>query len=504
MSRKALKTSNKTFIPFKIKTPKVVEKEIFPYFYVTISIWLQVLKKKFKRQVQRRLWRFLNSDGFIQKLKFSVFCLVFVLFCVGYVNCEGNLGTKTIPKPQKPRENFKVNPQKSPKVINTPTWANTSDEQSINVMASALSAAIQKLYVESFHEVEFLVYGKPTPHNRDVLDKVLKQCGANVVIKYHENTRDPVVFSKSAVIFVSSVDDINGLNHRATLNNTLPVAFKFLVYSQNLDWKRLRNQEYGKILGRFGGQTQSILVYEYFLVDSDLWNFRYLTPDSCQEPKFIKIDIFDANSMRWLHDLKHHRFNRDFNGCLLTFSVVFGSFFHFTNTADNKRVLSLTNTTAIRSLLETINSRDTTRYEGLFFEVIETMARYGNFTANYQLMWSGFISRKNVIVSPPRFMPYIMRNAFHVGFGVATPFINVDTINVITPSPFYSNYEKLFFPFDFTTWMMLLVSLVVALTTIAVVNQMPKSRSAKKLLDRNCPKLDSNQRLPIAGRILYH
>ena len=54
------------------------------------------------------------------------------------------------------------------------------------------------------------------------------------------------------------------------------------------------------------------------------------------------------------------------------------------------------------------------------------------------------------------------------------PFAIENHYLLITPSELYTNYEKLFFPFDQTTWILLTLTFSIAFAVILVVNQLPR------------------------------
>ncbi|KAG5669317.1 hypothetical protein PVAND_017205 [Polypedilum vanderplanki] len=344
-----------------------------------------------------------------------------------------------------------------------------SEKNSINLKATALSLVIDEIFKDSLRKFEFIIYGKQPVHNRDVLNEVLKNNGRKLIgvpIKLITNYKMIMKLNNSAVIFISSNKEFNKFNSKIKFASKFFYPYKFLVYCENLDLELIVGLEstefpYQRL------ERPNNLYYQYLMIGNRLINFRYFTPYFCHKRNYIDIDYFDQIKLKWINDLKYIE-DDNFFGCLISFAIFFGHLFHFKDVLDNRKLNKITE----EEIIEELNSKTDTAYDGLIYHVIEELAKIKNFTPVYQII-SGSIS-KNSKIHHSNLNIFCIPNAIQSDIGTAIPFTNLETFYVITPSEFYNNYEKLFFPFDKLTWIFLSFTFITAFVIIFIINRMPK------------------------------
>ena len=115
---------------------------------------------------------------------------------------------------------------------------------------------------------------------------------------------------------------------------------------------------------------------------------------------------------------------------------------------------SETNWSTCIDIFEHALNQPDVNYQGLFYEVFEILGKQANFTTNYQISIvdrhfskSGIFINQNISfyrsLTVLNVLDYVPNSPFFydLSFGI-----------YVTPSEFYTNYEKLLLPFDATTW----------------------------------------------------
>jgi hypothetical protein len=104
------------------------------------------------------------------------------------------------------------------------------------------------------------------------------------------------------------------------------------------------------------------------------------------------------------------------------------------------------------------------------------MSKIGNFTPNYQIIFGGYIVPKNnpIVNQSIRISRIIPDEVHKTKFHMTTTFFDAEFGIFVTPSEFYTNFEKLLLPFDTTTWILLLVTFLVISGVIFLMKFIPK------------------------------
>ncbi|KAG5669121.1 hypothetical protein PVAND_017017 [Polypedilum vanderplanki] len=189
------------------------------------------------------------------------------------------------------------------------------------------------------------------------------------------------------------------------------------------------------------------------------------SPNLCGKFSLKLLNSFDLKSQKWKNELKNFNHFDNFHGCLMTFFVEDGiNFYYDDHKSINHEQFAFVNM----------------KFYGITHEIVKKLTKDLNITGHYTLVnrnlgefWSG---SKN-------FMGHFEFGShfYSVGFtGIYTavhfshPIYTMEYYYLVTPNDLYTNYEKLLMPFDFTTWILLSVTISLAFGIIFVSFKFPK------------------------------
>ena len=127
-------------------------------------------------------------------------------------------------------------------------------------------------------------------------------------------------------------------------------------------------------------------------------------------------------------------------------------------------------------IIQDIFKRPDVKLCGFKYEIFETIGKVGNFTTNYQ------IEVKNRRITRNNRIEYPVVSIFEAAYSdkvldvvhVTTSIFDIPFGIYVTPSEFYTNYEKLLLPFDVTTWILLLFTTKVIILVLFVTRFIPQ------------------------------
>lgn len=360
-------------------------------------------------------------------------------------------------------------------------FENQNPKANIATISSALFQAISKFYVEKPQRFDIVTFGHLSPHISDIITNLMMKINGQFVttIKHHESVDNKTCrFNKPAVILMSKMDTMNEINKHGKFINALPKDFKFLIYSEESDLLRskLKLPAYNFTNLKYGHMS----LFEYFLestADSvDLVTIRYFSPIKCNEPQWTQIDSFSKSTNIWKNNLTNYENFRQFHGCLLVFEVPFSMGFYFKNQEDNPHS-NIGSREKYIAKIHKSNNQETVKYAGVLFETIEMMAKTANFTPYYQLSIenNALVPRKGKLFV--NFFPIMFTDMKKRNLEIypSPPFIGMKKHYLMTPVKWYTNYQKLFFPFQPTVWILFGSTFILVFAIIFIINRTPES-----------------------------
>ncbi|KAG5669173.1 hypothetical protein PVAND_017067 [Polypedilum vanderplanki] len=251
------------------------------------------------------------------------------------------------------------------------------------------------------------------------------------------------------------------------LGNIFPKQFKFLIYVQEM--KKI-DKAAERAHHPISYIRPDIRFFEFFIimnkVSIKLAARILFSPKLCGKFSLKLLNSFDIKTQKWKNKLNNFNHFDNFHGCLMTFFVEGGMNFYYD---DYKSVNPLE--IAIRDI----------KFHGLTHEILEKLTKDLNITGHYTLVdrFSGdkFLSgTKNFIghfeIGSHFYSVGFIRTytAVHYSHLVYT----MEYYYLVTQNDLYTNYEKLLMPFDFTTWILLSVTISLAFGIIFASFSLPK------------------------------
>lgn len=256
-----------------------------------------------------------------------------------------------------------------------------------------------------------------------------------------------VEFNQSAILFFETKDELYQFNLKAVLTNIYYKKLIFLIFCLHctvIDLKELHIKhylDYGK---------GHISQFEYFFIrvfdEYQLVTFEWFTEHDCNRPQLTTLNQYSkTKSLQWKTELKFEEKFKNFHKCVMIY--------RFPDNVIYRRV----------------------RFDD--FLMIDAVAKRSNFTYHSSFMnhqtgvrfipeYKGAIPKENIVLE------YLLTPSEDQAF-ITAYFRNILYVFELTVEAPYTSYEKLFFPFDETIF--LISVFCVAFGVTLIVNQLPKS-----------------------------
>lgn len=251
---------------------------------------------------------------------------------------------------------------------------------------------------------------------------------------------------ESAVLSFDSMSSLTTFNKNSVLVNKFPKNLSFFVFCQNSTF-----EEISLLI------DTEILQYQYFLVEEEssvrLLTFVWYTAAKCNSTQLLEVNSFNKTTQKWKNsNFKIDKFN-NFHGCLLVFG----------------------HSVQAPAFMFTIKPEQTFLYEGFHVDMFHCLANHFNFTLGFNpFFWkpNQFLFETKTIDASARLN---ILEFYHHGIGTVRyfttyPYVYYDNFLAVPPGEDYSGYEKLIFPFDIPTWLLIVITFLAAYVTIFFVN----------------------------------
>lgn len=332
-------------------------------------------------------------------------------------------------------------------LVATSTFGKKTD-----LVAAAIAQVVRDYFMTRSEHFDFVVIGFETEKLRKIVSEVMK--ATKVIARVIHTEKSRMMIDQSAVLLFDSVESHQEFVAAKKLySNKYPKDFHFLVYIQGL--KKLEQSfgafRHGSYIlhqdskSKLSDDSLKLVTYEF-----------YKQPD-CNEAYLTKINQFSRITRTWKkREYFIEKFN-NFNGCELNIRVF--------NTPQAFDVKSYNNET-----LKTIGGY------GVTFN--EQISRSLNYTYFYNVKMDNKKSHNKTLirdfdlnVNSLRMMKLLdpKKKWFST-----EPFMAVDDIILISKALVYTQFEKIFLPFQIEVWHWMIATLVIAVLAIVVFKLTPK------------------------------
>ncbi|KAG5670865.1 hypothetical protein PVAND_001098 [Polypedilum vanderplanki] len=316
----------------------------------------------------------------------------------------------------------------------------------LSAISQAFSNVIDEFFIKQ--EIDFNVkifepLSKNYPNIIDLTLANIKKTRPVFVRTIDSKIVKKVNISSSIVFFVdwSIYKDLN-LNKFVNVINQDPRKLKFLLYFPTCtNLKAIETINWGD------SESQAISLYSFMICHQNettlhLVTHEWFEPESCHKRQIKILNSFDLETKTWESPLKNYKKFRNFNGCHFEMWDYIGKY-------------------AEVYLDSHVPLKNTS--------VINALAQVANFTFEFVLKDDSEFSNELEILVAFRFT-----NNLNELFSYTTTYKTHTISLLVTDGEAYTNYEKLFLPFDELTWIFLLVTFILAFMLIFCINQMRK------------------------------
>lgn len=319
---------------------------------------------------------------------------------------------------------------------------------------SALSSVIENFFESRSEFFEFIIYGLDSEIN-DVLNRMNRETrkrGFVCKVRRVLNGSDEINIKNSALMVFDNMNDYRSF-HRRALKSRCAKTLHFLVYIRSFDKNKL-----------FFVKDTSFLA-ETFLVEHDDESLKLITFAQFQQPncrawREIEVNRYSLRTRQWrTNQYFVEKFN-DFNGCeLISCAYQMG-------------------------VSEDIRLDGSQKIEKLYGRGVDLNDIIGG-SLNYSIFYNQHLHDNRLkmrmqnesIENDYPLMAYSTRMILGIlseGGVVTQPFTMSKELIVIPPDELYSQFEKLFLPFDEEVWFWLFVTMSIAVITIVVIGFAPE------------------------------
>ncbi|KAG5679497.1 hypothetical protein PVAND_009061 [Polypedilum vanderplanki] len=358
----------------------------------------------------------------------------------------------------------------------------TLDVEPTEPISKTIADVIDEFYIKNNIDFDFIIYGNKTNHINDVINGL--KDNFPTIIKYIPNVNKwNHRFNKSAIFFVNSLDDLKILHEKSSyillkgssqFSNLLPKRFKFLVYIEEAEsFELIENLTRLFPLKAVGIFTD--LTFHEFLLFNDGYKIIlaanvYYSEKKCGQIHLKKLNSFDTETQKWDNSLENFDHYANFHGCMISFRTYIQISFYV---KDN---LALPPS-------DEILSDDNVKFAGVINTLLEALAKKYNFTIYFSIFRDQDGEAKQIITTNYNtsiFSTFVLgttlkRNIRERSFYYFSQSLyTYDFYFLVSYNDLYTNYEKLIFPFDYTTWILIFLTYGLTFGSIIVLRYCPR------------------------------
>ena len=336
--------------------------------------------------------------------------------------------------------------------------------------ASALANVCDEFFLKSSEEFSVIIYGPASDRMCEILNEFLSIIESEAVIRL-EYVKNPEHWhhemKMSAVLFISDELDVWKFTKSASLTNMFPRNLKFLVYSGDF----MNSYQFHR---KYNTDLTFVQSHQYFLMDMpdeiSLLTIEHFGDGYCNKPSINTLNIFNKSRKSWDMKLQNHQKFRNFHTCQLEIFETFGPFLYAKEKVADVSDCVKSGRRNCSSLIAEYSGD--ANLQGITLDIFKIMSKIANFSTNFNFLLGDLAEYRNE-VNP----------AIRLHYGQLTLVLNSEVFSTVsvynghylfalTPAELYTNFEKLWLPFDDFTWIFLLFTFVAAFSAIFVVKFM--------------------------------
>ncbi|KAL7011826.1 hypothetical protein ACKWTF_014475 [Chironomus riparius] len=341
--------------------------------------------------------------------------------------------------------------------------------QDTTALTEAISSICETLFIENSIQFTTYVYGYTTSQTNDVINGFLRRVTPKSQTRLRHlktiNVRHMISIFGSAVIFMQDSAALATFSMSSRFGSNFPLDVKILIFLYD-------EVQSVPVPQPFQNDSTMLLHYFYYLRnEKDMMTFftsDAFTYGRCNHPTLVALNVFDKNAQKWQSKLEGHEKFDNFNGCELKLVELWSQFLSFE--FNSPEIMEcMTGNRKYEECVELLRSTNE-NIEGLYAELFKISSKRRNFTSKLQI---GLRSEDESSKIPIIQLQTVLMNQGSL-FPIAY-FLESSYMFAVTPTDVYSNYEKLWKPFDDVTWILLLMTFIAAFIVIFVAKFLTNS-----------------------------
>ncbi|KAG5669463.1 hypothetical protein PVAND_017350 [Polypedilum vanderplanki] len=357
---------------------------------------------------------------------------------------------------------FQIFPSKS-QILN-------NNQDSARSVAKTIIDVIREFYIKNDLRFDLIIYDETTNHINDVISEVTKEISQETPTKIklikefslwnHKFTQSAIILMKSKNSLISLHENTKTNRTRRIILNSIPRRLKFLIYVEEIQnvyklWDTLAYHseiDYRK--------TSDLRHYEFFIINEEsfviLYAYLLYSEIKCVKFRLQPLNFFDKTSQTWIDNLENFNHLTNLHDCVLNFI----GYIHY-----NPSWYLELNMKNPDIRLGFRNSK----VHGLTHEILQLSSKRNNFSLTYGKEEKNEIFKHQIDFKNGEYRA--LKNDHHLW---SEPYGSTEYYYLVTENDLYTNYEKLFMPFDETTWILLSVTILLTFLIIFGTNYCPQ------------------------------
>ncbi|CAG9811190.1 unnamed protein product [Chironomus riparius] len=323
------------------------------------------------------------------------------------------------------------------------------------VISAAVAEIIEKFFIEKSIQFGILVFGDTTHHLNDVIQEFVSLINARqhlTNLKYIEENQ-LITIDTPLIVFMRNKESLKSFMRVSQLNPEIQTDIKILIYlDETIPMLPSHPQ--------FTYDTAVLADHFYYILNEKkvvvFVTIEYFTERGCNVPTETLINVLHKGYKAWKFQLTDYDKFQNFHGCDLVLDGTFGVNFNFKNR--NQDIINCLVNYDFLCLHTMYLISIQEEPQGLNVDLFKMMSKSANFTPSFAARLPEAVRKIHNFKEKYPIVKFATSTFTRI-VGFHTTFLyDLNTIMAATPNEFYTNYEKLWLPFDYSTWFILFLT----------------------------------------------
>ncbi|KAG5671219.1 hypothetical protein PVAND_001428 [Polypedilum vanderplanki] len=338
---------------------------------------------------------------------------------------------------------------------------NIIDSESDSKLIAKVILDFTEIFVSNKNHIKIFTSKTSTDHQNDIIQEISKKNQFSISIERKIIKNDKQTLLRQNFDTIALFDSIEVLNfytelYLATINRDH--HSKILVYCANTKFIDFQNKMNLKLFSIY----QKVSMHNlYFLLNEKnrilLLTFDWFSKNDCEGTKIKVLNLYDKKLQKWFEKLKKDEKFSNFFGCEIIFGVPVTRY-------------------GLKGAAYLKQNGTEVNFSGFSVDFVKLLSNYFNYKFKFQAIELNKNYEMALRIHPdgtykmPHIFLYLIEPESRNSYLSISSFIEAKIKIFITPSEFYSSYDKILMPFDSTTWILLILTFVIAFVVIGALN----------------------------------